>query len=91
MSTGAIIAIGVVVAAVLLVALLAVQRAGSGGPTRDGGELDPPDPSAHPGWGRRRGRRGSAPPQVRLLATIIAALAALGAGLASFLATGHHH
>jgi len=85
MSAGAILAIGVAVAAALGVALVAARRAGGeiGPEARYGHELDAP-PRA--GTGRRR-------PDARtrvMLAIIAGALAALGAGLATGLSQGGH-
>jgi hypothetical protein len=84
MSTGIIIAIGILVGAAIGIALVAIRRAGGEcGPEDYGHELDAPPMQG------RRGRYG--PPGSRqraMLVGIAAALAALGAALATGL--GHH-
>ena len=85
MSVAVILAIGVAIAAALGVALMAARRAGDeiGPEARYGHELDAP-----PGTGGRRNRPGAR--QRAMLAVIAAALAALGAGLATGLTHGGH-
>ena len=84
MSPGIVLAIGIAIATALGVALIAARRAGDSiGPEADyGHELDAP----------ARGRRGRyANPAARqraMLAIVVAALAALGAGLATALLQG---
>jgi hypothetical protein len=86
MNPGVIIAIGITVAAALLVALLAVRRAGCDDGTDElyGRELDMPRTMR----GRRRARPGVR--QRAMLAIVAGALAALGAGLATGLSHGTH-
>ena len=88
MSAGIIIAIGIAIATLLVVGLIAARQAGApgaDGEERYGRELDAP-PQAMRGRGRAR-------PGVRqraMLAAVAAALAALGAGLATGLSHGTH-
>ncbi|MBV9884151.1 MAG: hypothetical protein JO276_14165 [Sphingomonadaceae bacterium] len=87
MNPAIFIAIGIVLAAALVIVLLAVRRAGDrSAPEMDyGHELDAP-PS---GFGGRRARRPGAR-QRAMLALLAGMLAALGAGLATGLSQGHH-
>ena len=86
MSPGIIIAIGIGIATAPVMALVAARSAGGGmGPDESyGHELDAPR--------TMRGRRGMAPGrrQRAVLAIVVAALAALGAGLATGLSQGTH-
>jgi hypothetical protein len=84
MSAGIILAIGIAIATALMVALIAARRAGDTlGPEADyGRELDTPA-GARFGRGARPGVR-----QRAMLAVIAAALAAFGAGLATYLSHG---
>ena len=86
MSPGIIIAIGIGIATALGVALLAAQRAGQTGSADSdyGRELE-----ALPGARRRRGLAPGARQRV-MLAAVVAALAAIGAGLATALIQGPH-
>ena len=86
MSAEIILAIGVAIAAALGVALVVARRAGEeiGPEARYGHELEAP---LRAGRGRRN-RPGAR--QRAMLAVIAAALAALGAGLATGLSHGGH-
>jgi hypothetical protein len=86
MSAGIIIAIGIAIAAALAVGLIAARRAGGtiGPEERYGHELDEPIGAR----GLRRARPGAR--KRAMLAVVAAALAALGAGLATGLSHGPH-
>ena len=87
MNVGVILAIGIGVATALVLALFAARRAGDSiGPEANyGRELEAPAPGAR----RRRAIRPEAR-QRAMLAAIVAALAAIGAGLATALSQGPH-
>jgi hypothetical protein len=86
MSPAIVLAIGIAIATALGVALVAARRAGGTlGPEADyGHELDVQPRGRH---GRRATPAGR---QRAMLAMIVAALAALGAGLATALSRGPH-
>jgi hypothetical protein len=85
MSPGIILAIGIATATALGVALVAVRRAGQemGPEAGYGRELE-----AQPRSGRQRGAVSPGARQRLMLAIVIAAIAALGAGFATFLIQG---
>jgi hypothetical protein len=88
MSPAIILAIGIGIAAALVVALFAARQAGGNGmgpEARYGHELDAPR-----GIRGRRARMGPGRRQRAVLAIVAAALAALGAGLATGLSHGPH-
>jgi hypothetical protein len=83
MNAGFILAIGLILFAGLAVAILVARRAGAGGEDasiRYGRELEPELRRGRPDWTPDRRRRAK-------LAVLAAALASIGAGMASFLAT----
>ena len=85
MTPAIIIAIGIGIATALVVALVAARQAGgTGSEELYGHELDAPDRVS----GQRRARPGVR--QRAVLALVAAALAALGAGLATGLCHGTH-
>lgn len=88
MNAGFILAVGMILAAGLAIVIAVARRAGTGAEdasTRYGRELEPQVRwGGRPDWTPERRRRAR-------IAILAAALASIGAGMASFLATAAKH